>query len=76
MERVFYHLSETHFQRILWNADTLLYNCADLESDTLDLNKDIKDAIDFHYKISAEDVFIVISLKHSNQGNYYILERR
>jgi len=36
------HLSSIHFQRILFNCQTLLDNCADPDSDTLDFNKDIK----------------------------------
>ncbi len=36
------HLSSIHFQRILFNCQTLLDNCADPDLDTLDFNKDIK----------------------------------
>lgn len=40
------HLSNIHFQRILWNADTMLKNCADLEKDTLDFHPDIKKGLE------------------------------
>lgn len=42
LEQLARHLSGIHFQRILWNALTLLENCADPDLDTLDFNKDIK----------------------------------
>ncbi len=35
-------ISETYFEKILFNLTTLLDNCADEESDYLDFNKDIK----------------------------------
>lgn len=34
-------LDNIHYQRILWNADTMLRNCADLSKDTLEFNPDI-----------------------------------
>lgn len=36
------HLSSINYQRIIWNLRTLLDNCADPNSDTLDYNQDIK----------------------------------
>lgn len=42
LEDVLKHLSNIHFQRILWNADTMLINCADLTLDTLEFHPDIK----------------------------------
>lgn len=42
LEQLARHLSGIHFKRILWNALTLLENCADPDLDTLDFNKDIK----------------------------------
>lgn len=36
------YLYEIHHSRILWNCDTMLKNCADLELDHLDFNPDIK----------------------------------
>jgi hypothetical protein len=42
LEQLARHLSGIHFQRILWNALTLLENCADPDLDTLDFSKDIK----------------------------------
>jgi hypothetical protein len=42
LEEVLKAISNIHFQRILWNADTMLRNCADLEKYTLDFSPEIK----------------------------------
>lgn len=37
------HIADNiHYHRILWNADTMLANCADLTKDTLEFSTDIK----------------------------------
>lgn len=46
LSEVLRHLSNIHFQRILWNADTLLNHCADLEQDTLDYHPNIKKGLE------------------------------
>ena len=42
LDSILSSLDNIHFQRILWNADTMLLNCADLSQDTLDFSPDIK----------------------------------
>lgn len=40
------HLSGIHFQRILFNCEVLLSNCADPDQDVLDWNQDIKKGLE------------------------------
>jgi hypothetical protein len=40
------YLSKIHYRKILFNCSTLLENCADLELDYLDFNKDIKKGLE------------------------------
>lgn len=40
------HLSNIHFQRILFNCEVLLNNCADPDQDVLDWNPDIKKGLE------------------------------
>ena len=42
LEQILNHLGDIHHLRILWNADALLKNAADLAKDTLDFHPDIK----------------------------------
>ena len=54
LEVLCHKISGNHFQRILFNCSTLLENCADKNSDTLDFNPKIKlgfEAIDLLQEI-------------------------
>lgn len=42
---LFRYLSSIHFQRILFNCQTLLENCADPNESTLEFNSDIKEGL-------------------------------
>lgn len=42
LRSIIYYADNIHYHRILWNADTMLRNCADLTKDTLDFSPDIK----------------------------------
>ena len=44
----------THYPRVIFNLDTLMNNCADLNDDTLNFNKDISDALELSEKIKSE----------------------
>lgn len=49
--RVFKEFKEIHHWRILFNCLTLLENCADPNSDTLEYNKDITEALELMEKL-------------------------
>lgn len=58
LEDVLKYLSNIHFQRILWNANTLLINCADLSKDTLDFNSDITRGLELLELQKAGKIFL------------------
>ncbi len=46
IEDLFHHISNIHFQRILWNSLTMLENCTDPDQDTLEFHPDIKQGLE------------------------------
>jgi len=60
LSSVLHYVDNIHFHRILWNADVLLKNCADLSIDTLDFSPDIKRGLELvelekNHKITIND---------------------
>jgi hypothetical protein len=68
IENLFRHLEGIHHQRILWNADLMLSNCADLSLSHLDFNAKIKagfEAIELLKEIDDQQLpFTEISHDH------------
>jgi len=44
----------THYPRVIFNLDTLMNNCADLNDDTLNFNTDIQEALELRDKVKKE----------------------